>query len=183
VNIVIIGGSVRDERKNGKALRFAQESLKQRGHDVSVIDPKEDEFPLLNKMWKEYEEGEAPDVLERGAQKIKEADGVLLVSPEYNHSVPPALKNVLDHYLDIFSFKPSAIMCYSVGSFGGVRAMIALRSIVAEQGMPSIPTMYPIPKIQENLSEDGEPLRDDLQPGFDDFAAEFEWYMEAFARQ
>ena len=61
--------------------------------------------------------------------------------------------------------------------------MIALRSIVAEQGMPSIPTVYPIPKIQENLSEDGEPLRDDLQPRFDDFAAEFEWYMEAFARQ
>lgn len=183
MNITIIVGSVRDERQGIKAVRFAKNELDERGHDVSLIDPKKDEYPFLNKMWKEYEEGEAPNVLEKGAEKIQAADGILLVTAEYNHSVPPALKNVLDHYLESFSFKPSAIMCYSAGSFGGVRAMIALRSIVAEQGMPSIPSIYPIPEIQNNLSENGEPQRDDMKPRFDDFAEEFEWYMEAFAKQ
>lgn len=183
MNIVVIVGSVRDERQGIKAVRFAESELESRGHDVSRIDPKEDEYPLLNKMWKEYDDGEAPPALERGAEKIREADGVLLVSAEYNHSVPPALKNVLDHYLESFAFKPSAILCYSAGSFGGVRAMIALRSIVAEQGMPSIPSIYPIPKIQDNLSDDGEPQRDDMRPLFEEFAEEFEWYMEAFRRQ
>src|SRR3954470_5506994 len=100
-------------------------------------------------MYKEYEPGHAPEALERLAGIIRPADGYLIVSGEYNHSIPPALSNLLDHFLEEYFFKPSAIVCYPVGSFGGVRAAMQLRAMLGELGMPSVPSLLPFPKAQE----------------------------------
>ena len=51
-----------------------------------------------------------------------------IVSGEYNHGIPPGLKNLLDHFLEEYFFRPSAIVCYSAGQFGGVRAAMQLRA-------------------------------------------------------
>ena len=72
-------------------------------------------------MYKEYEKGKAPAVLERFALLYRAADAFIVVSGEYNHSIPPALSNLLDHFLEEYFFRPSAIVCYSAGAFGGVR--------------------------------------------------------------
>src|SRR3546814_18651840 len=75
------------------------------------------------------------------ATLYRRADGFLIVSAEYNHGIPPALKNLLDHFLEEYFWRPSAIACYSAGQFGGVRAAMQLRSTLAELGMPSIPRL------------------------------------------
>ena len=77
----------------------------------------------------------------------------VIVSGSYNHSIPPPLSNLLDHFLEEYFFKPSAIMCYSAGAFGGVRAAMQLRAMLAEMGMSSIPSLLPFPKAQEMLDE------------------------------
>jgi NAD(P)H-dependent FMN reductase len=85
-------------------------------------------FPLLDKMYKEYPKGEAPEQLEAVADFIRQADGFLVISGEYNHGIPPALKNMLGHYLEEWFWRPSAIACYSAGAFGGVRAAMQVRA-------------------------------------------------------
>ena len=103
----------------------------------------------------------------------------VVVSGEYNHSIPPALSNLLDHFLEEYFFRPSAIVCYSAGSFGGVRAAMQLRSLLGEVGMPSISSIFPIPTIGKAFDEAGEPADAAFVPRFERFASEFEWYAAA----
>jgi NAD(P)H-dependent FMN reductase len=157
LRIVVFYGSVRTERQGIRAARFVVAKCRERGHEVSLIDPLEYRLPLIDKMYKEYRPEEAPETLRRMAALIVPADAYLVVSGEYNHSIPPALSNLMDHFLEEYFYKPSAIVCYSAGSFGGVRAAIQLRAMLAEMGTSSIPSIFPIPKVQEAFDEDGTP--------------------------
>jgi NAD(P)H-dependent FMN reductase len=132
-------GSVRSDRQGIKAARFIVAQLQARGHEAILVDPMEKKLPLLDRMYKEYPGGQAPTVLEELASLYRRADGFMIVTAEYNQSVPPALKNLLDHFLEEYFWRPSAILSYSAGRFGGVRAAVALRTILGELGMPSIP--------------------------------------------
>jgi NAD(P)H-dependent FMN reductase len=185
LQILVIYGSVRTDRQGIKAARYIVSRCRERGHEVDLIDPREDPLPLLDRMYKEYEKGKAPEVLERIAGKIRRADAFIIVSGEYNHSIPPALSNLLDHFLEEYFWRPSAIVCYSAGPFGGVRAAMQLRAMLCELGTPSIPSLFPVPKVQDAFEDDGTP-RD---PAFDRrvgrFLDELEWYARALheARQ
>lgn len=179
LNIAVFYGSVRHHRKGIRAARFIEDKCITRGHQTTLIDPLDYELPLLDKMYKEFEKGEAPEVLQKLAGIIIEADGYIVVSAEYNHSIPPALSNLLDHFLEEYFFKPSAILCYSAGSFGGVRAAMQLRSMLAEMGMSSIPSILPVPKIGSAFEEDGTPNDNAYHRRADRFLNEFEWYAEA----
>lgn len=182
LKLVVLVGSVRSDRQGIKAARFVHQALTARGHEVTLVDPVEVALPLLDRMYKEYEQGHAPQALEDLAALYRAADGFVVVSGEYNHSIPPALSNLLDHFLEEYFFRPSAIVCYSAGAFGGVRAAMQLRAMLCELGMPSIPSLFPIPTIQNALDDDGAP-RDParLERRFTRFASEFEWYAGALA--
>jgi NAD(P)H-dependent FMN reductase len=130
-------------------------------------------------MYKEHPKGSAPPSLERLAALFRAADAFVIVSAEYNHSIPPALSNLLDHFLEEYFWRPSAIVCYSAGPFGGVRAAMQLRAMLCELGMPSISSLLPVPRVQAALDVDGNPLDEALGRRFNRFAAELEWYAEA----
>lgn len=179
LKIVVFYGSVRSDRQGIKAARFVVNACQQRGHDVALIDPLEYPLPLLDKMYKEYEPDKAPDVLKRMAHVIIPADAYIIVSGEYNHTVPPALANLMDHFLEEYFWKPSAIVCYSAGSFGGVRASITLRSMLAEMGMSSIPSVFPIPHVQDAFDENGMPKDAKYHDRGKKFLDELEWYAYA----
>src|SRR5215472_4346054 len=177
---VVLVGSVRCDRQGIKAARFVERSLQTRGHEVSLVDPVELQLPLLDRMYKEYPKGTAPAMLESLATLYRAADAFVVVSGEYNHSIPPALSNLLDHFLEEYFFRPSAIVCYSAGAFGGVRAAMQLRAMLSELGMPSISSLFPIPRIQSALDAGGQPSDTSVGQRFTRFAAELEWYAEAF---
>ena len=179
LKLVVLVGSVRSDRQGIKAARYVEKSLAARGHEVTVVDPVVVQLPLLDRMYKEYDKGKAPAVLEGLATLYRAADGFVVVSGEYNHSIPPALSNLLDHFLEEYFFRPSAIVCYSAGGFGGVRAAMQLRAMLCELGMPSISSLFPIPKIQNALDESGTALDQALDRRFVRFAAELEWYASA----
>src|SRR5262252_5277291 len=172
LKVVVLLGSVRSDRQGIKAARFVERGLIARGHHVTLVDPVQLQLPLLDRMYKEYPQGTAPDVLEKLATLYREADAFVVVSGEYNHSIPPALSNLLDHFLEEYFFRPSAIVCYSTGAFGGVRAAMQLRAMLCELGMPSVPSLFPIPRIQQALDEEGMPLVADLDRRLSRFAAE-----------
>jgi len=176
---IVIFGSVRIGRQGIKATHFIVNALKERGHDVTLVDPTEYKLPLLEKMYKSYEKGKAPEILEKLAKLFKAADAFVIVTTEYNHSVPPALVNLLDHFLEEYFFRPSAIVSYSAGGFGGVRAASHLRDMLGELGMPAIPTSFPISKIQNALDEKGKPLDEKMNQRVKKFLDELEWYANA----
>ena len=171
--VPVILGSVRTERQGIKAAKFVIAKLRERGHEPVLVDPMELDLPLLDRMYKEYPRGEAPEKLERLA------DGFVVVSAEYNQSVPPALKNTLDYFLEEYFWRPSTIVSYSAGRFGGVRAAIALRPILAEMGMPSLPSILAIPSIGKSLGEDGGATEDWIDRSAAKWLDEFEWYATA----
>jgi NAD(P)H-dependent FMN reductase len=179
--VPVILGSVRSDRQGIKAARYIIRQLDSRGHEPVLIDPIEKQLPLLDRMYKEYPKGKAPPLLEELAALYRRSDGFMIVSAEYNQSVPPALKNLLDHFLEEYFWRPSAIMCYSGGRFGGVRAAVALRTILAELGMPSIPSILAVPTIGQALTEQGSSNEAWIDAAAARFLAEFEWYAEALA--
>ena len=182
INTAVIYGSARSSRRGIKAARFIVNKLKERGHAVTLIDTQEYELPLLDRMYKEFDEGSAPEAMTAVAKTLDAADGFVVISAEYNHSVPAALKNLLDHYQSEYLYKPSAIVTYSAGPFGGVRALVNMRAILAELGTPSIPSAFPVSQVQNAFDDDGTAL----DPAYDKrvvkFLDEYEWYANAMSQ-
>lgn len=179
LKLVALVGSVRSDRQGIKAARLVERSFSARGHEVSVVDPVALQLPLLDRMYKEYAKGMAPASLNELALLYRSADAFIVISGEYNHSIPPALSNLLDYFLEEYFWRPSAIVCYSAGAFGGVRAAMQLRAMLCELGMPSISSLFPIPKIQTAVDSEGRPLDPAIERRFERFASELEWYAEA----
>ncbi len=183
LSVPVLLGSVRRDRVGIRAARLIVAALTSRGHRPELVDPVVEQLPLLDRMYKEYPKGQAPAGLERLAELYRRADGFMIVSAEYNNGIPPALKNLLDHFLEEYFWRPSAIVCYSPGQFGGVRAAMQLRMTLAELGMSSIPSIFPIPRIVQVLDPEGRPLESWVESRLDRFIAEFCWYARAMKRE
>lgn len=179
LRIPVIYGSVRTARQGIGVARFMMSELKRRGCDPVLVDPLEYRLPLLDLMYKDYSPGTAPAHLEELATMYRGADGFVIVSGEYNHGIPPALKNLLDHFLEEYFWRPSAIVCYSGGRFGGVRAAMQLRMSLGELGMPSIPSLLPVPNVSTTFNEEGIPADARFVERNEGFFSEFLWYMNA----
>ena len=180
LSVAVLLGSVRRDRMGIRAARLVVGELERRGHAVHLVDPLELQLPLLDRMYKEHPPGEAPEPLEHLADLYRSVDGFLVVSGEYNHGIPPALKNLLDHFLEEYFWRPSGIVCYSAGGFGGVRAAMQLRMTLAELGMPSISSLLPIPRIGETIDEHGV-ASEVTERSMNRFLDEFEWFARALA--
>ena len=99
----------------GIRLAILVEGLRRRGDDVELIDAKAIGLPMLDRMYKEYPKGAAPAALEELAGKIRAADGFMFVTGEYNWGMQPGLKNLTDHFLEEWFWRPAAIVSYSAG--------------------------------------------------------------------
>jgi len=179
--IALIVGSVREKRQGIKVARWMEGKLKSRGHTVYFIDPLEINLPLLNKMYKEMPNPTAQLIDLRN--KIKDAEGYMPITPEYNHSTSAAMKNTLDYFLEEYYFKPSAIVSYSPGFFGGINAAQQLRLVFAELGAPSIPSSFSISRVNEVFDDNGKLVDERYNNRVVRFLDEFEWYIEALKNQ
>jgi NAD(P)H-dependent FMN reductase len=183
--VAVLQGSVRTERMGDRAAKWVVSQLQKRGHEAVVVDAAALDLPLLDKMWKEVKTDGSIDSaslrmkLAQIAELYARADGYVVVSGEYNHSIPPALTNLIDYFLEEYAFRPSAIVCYSAGPYGGVRAAMQLRALLPEVGLPTIPSLQPIPSIGSSLSAEGVALTQDLAEKSGKFFDEFDWYMRA----
>lgn len=177
-------GSVRGHRQGDRVAKFLVDRIAARGDRPTFVDPAEYPLPLLDKMAKEYASVDAmPDAMGRLHGLFEQADAYVVCTAEYNHAPPPALLNMLSTFQTEFYWKPSAIACYSVGSFGGVRAAMTLRCTLPELGMSSIPSILPFPNMNDLLDVAGKPAgdADRLHKRTDKFLDELNWYSDALA--
>jgi len=139
-----------------RVARACVAQLAAAGMDVELVDPLELALPGVFKPQFAYPEGQAPADLQTLAGKISAAHGFVMVSPEYNHSMSPALAHLLNHFGgSLFAFKPSAIVTYSAGQWGGARAAMGMRPFLSELGCLPVSAMIHLPKAQDVLTEDG----------------------------
>lgn len=179
LSTAVLYGSARQSRQGIRAARYVVRKLQERGQTVTLVDTMDSELPMLDRMYKEFAQGEAPATMEAIAGTLRDADGFVVVSGEYNHSIPAALKNLLDHFQKEYFYKPSAIVTYSAGPFGGVRALVNLRGILAELGTPSIPSAFPVSRVGSSFDEQGNPLDKAYDERIVRFLDEYEWYAHA----
>jgi NAD(P)H-dependent FMN reductase len=184
--VLVLYGSYRSDRMGIRLAQFLVEGLRARGHDVELIDAKAIDLPILDRMYKEYPKGKAPEKLEKLAGQIRDADGFVFVTGEYNWGIQPGLKNLTDHFLEEWFWRPAAIASYSAGRFAGARAAMAWHGTLSEMGMVVISSSIAVGPISHTLSEQSEPTGDGgtaLTHAFPRFAEDFEWWIEAVKLQ
>jgi NAD(P)H-dependent FMN reductase len=180
--ILVFYGSYRSDRMGIRLAQYVVERLRRRGDDIELIDAKAIDLPMLDRMYKEHPKGEAPEALERLAGKVRGADGFVFITGEYNWGVQPGLKNLTDHFLEEWFWRPAAIASYSAGRFSGVRAATAWHGILSEMGMVVVSSTIAVGPIGQTLSAEGEPVGEGgqaLERAFPRFANDLMWWVEA----
>ena len=184
--LLVFYGSYRSDRMGIRLAHFIVESLRARGDDAELIDAKAVGLPMLDRMYKEHPKGEAPAVLEQLAEKIRGADGFVFVTGEYNWGIQPGLKNLTDHFLEEWFWRPAAIASYSAGRFAGARAGTAWHATLSEMGMVVISSTIAVGTISQALSADAKPTGEGgkaLERAFPRFADDLAWWVEAAKAQ
>jgi len=153
-----------------------------------TVDPLDIAQPAPFKPHFAYAAGKAPEQLDDLADKIAGADGYVMVSPEYNHSMSPALAHLLNHFgSSLFAYKPSAIVTYSAGQWGGARAAVNMRTFLSELGCLPVSAMIHVPGAQDVFDETGAYL-DGIDGNrwdtyLDRTLTQLRWWAEAAATQ
>src|SRR3977135_3108652 len=138
--ILVFYGSYRSDRMGIRLAQFAIDGLRSRDDEVELIDAKAVGLPMLDRMYKEYPKGQAPAALEKLAGQIRGADGFVFITGEYNWGMQPGLKNLTDHFLEEWFWRPAAIASYSAGRFAGARSALAWHGRLSERGMVVFPS-------------------------------------------
>ena len=180
--ILVLYGSYRSERRGIRLADFVVASLLARGESPELIDAKIVGLPMLDRMYKEYAKSEAPAAMEALARKIRTADAFIFVVGEYNWGMQPGLKNLTDHFLEEWFWRPAAIVSYSAGRLSGARSNFLWHGTLSEMGMVVISSTLTVGQISHTLTASGEPIGEaglGLQRAFPRFADDLAWWTEA----
>ena len=184
--VLIFYGSYRSNRQGIRLAEWLVRAFADRGAEPELVDAKVLDLPMLDRMFKEYPDGEAPPNLRELAEKIKAADAFVFVTGEYNWGVQPGLKNLTDHFLEEWYWRPAAIVSYSAGRFAGARAGLAWHGTLSEMGMVVVSSTIAVGGIGSAFDEQGEPKGESgaaLTRAFPRFADDLAWWSQAARAQ
>ncbi len=185
-NVLVFYGSYRVDRVGIRMARFVTAELGARGATAELIDAREVGLPILDRMYKEYPAGAAPPAMEALARKIRAADAFVFVIGEYNWGPQPGLKNLTDHFLEEWFWRPAAVVSYSPGRLSGARAASAWHPILSEMGMVVISSTVAVGPIAETFDAGGEPLGhvgEVVRKTFAKVADDLAWWTSAARNQ
>jgi len=186
LQILVLYGSYRSDRKGIRLAHWIREEIRSRGDAAELIDAKAVGLPIMDRMYKEYAPGEAPAQMEALATKIRQADAFVFVVGEYNWGVQPGLKNLTDHFLEEWFWRPAGIASYSAGRTAGVRAALAWRSTLSEMGMVVVSSTLAVGPIEQALDVHGRPTGEHgrlLEAALPQFLEDLAWWAEAAKAQ
>lgn len=184
--ILVFYGSYRADRMGIRLADYVVAGLQARGAKAELVDAKAVGLPMLDRMYKEYPKHGAPAALEALAERIRSADAFVFVTGEYNWGPQPGLKNLTDHFLEEWFWRPAAIASYSAGRFSGVRSGTIWHSILSEMGMVVVSSTLAVGSIAQTLSADAKPTGsggEALEKAFPRFADDLAWWTEAAREQ
>lgn len=182
MNIIILSASVRTGRSSNRVATFFKNFIDagQTAH-AEILDLQHYQFPIFEERLK-FQKNPSPATLEF-AEKIKSADGIIIVTPEYNGGYPASLKNVIDLLNDEWKRKPIAISTVSAGAFGGSQVITSLQFSLWKLQAWTVPVLFPVPNVNDTFTEDGVPVnRETMEKRATTFLNELLWCMEAKKR-
>ena len=181
-HLALISSSVRLNNTTKRVALFFQKYIQ--AHNLGttdLLDLQEFSFPVFEERL-QYQEDPTVQVLDF-ADRIRKADGVLIVTPEYNGGYPASLKNVVDLLYDEWRRKPIAIATVSDGIFGGTQVITSLQFSLFKIRAWVVPAMFPVPKAQDNFDDAGNPLnKTTMEKHAKNFTEEWLWCIEAKRR-
>jgi NAD(P)H-dependent FMN reductase len=153
-HISIISASVRIKRNSNRVALYLKKYIEENKlASVEILDLNEYQFPIFNERLK-YQSDPSAKTLDF-AEKIKSANGVIIVTPEYNGGYPASLKNVVDLLMDEWRHKPVAISTVSAGAFGGTQVITSLQFTLWKMKAQTVTATFPVPKVQDAFDENG----------------------------
>ncbi|MBD0331419.1 MAG: NAD(P)H-dependent oxidoreductase [Chitinophagaceae bacterium] len=178
MHIAIISSSVRTGRNSHRVSLFFKKFVEeQKLATTEIIDLLQYHFPIFDERLSNIKEPSA-QMLEF-AGKIKSADGIIIVTPEYNGGYPASLKNVIDLLYPEWKRKPIALATVSDGPYGGTQVMTSLLFTLWKIGSWVVPAMYRVSKVHEAYDENGNAVDSKIPKFAKAFLDELMWCMEA----
>jgi NAD(P)H-dependent FMN reductase len=181
-HIAIISSSVRINRNSHRVALFFQNYLHENNHGTTeIIDLKEFNFPLFDERIK-YHPNPSAAMLDI-SNRVKSADGIIIVTPEYNGGYPAALKNVVDLLYDEWHRKPIALAAVSDGDFGGTQVITSLQFSLWKIRAWVVPARFHVQNVDESYDEKGVPAdKAATEKRTKGFISELLWCIEAKSR-
>lgn len=163
--ILAFAGSAREASFNKLLVKIAAAGAEAAGAEVTWVDLKDYPMPLFNQDLEERDG--LPETVIQFKELMKSHQGMLIACPEYNSSITPLLKNMIDWVsrsepdeapmaLSCFQGKVAAIMATSPGGLGGLRGLVHVRSILESIGVIVIPDQKAIPKAYQAFDGEGQ---------------------------
>ena len=149
-------------------------------HEIDIIDMKDWSVPPVQTVWSTADK--APVELQPLAKRIFDADAFILMTPEYNGSYSPAMKNLLDHFPKQ-RHKTFGIVTASPGAMGGMRASQQLLLLVPALFGIASPYMLIVPAVDKKFNEAGELVDEAFENSVHNFVTEFLWLAETLTAQ
>lgn len=180
--ILIISSSIRKKRNSHRVALFLQQYIAKRGlGEPEILDLREYNFPLFEERLTRAEDPDERWV--EASNKINNAKGVIIVTPEYNGGYPASLKNVIDFMYKEWRRKPIALAAVSDGQFGGTQVVQSLQFVLWKIGAWTVPARFHASFADKNYDEQGVPADKKLSEKMAEmFIDELLWCMEAKRR-
>jgi len=176
----IILGSVREGRQGINVANYVREQIIKSGDQVELIDPKELDLDMMYNRFQDMQN--PPEKLTQLSETLKSCDGFIFVTAEYNSSIPPALKNLIDYFTTEFYKKPASVISYSMGDFAGLIAASHLKLALINLGMIIVPHYMPVPAIHTVFDESGKLLKEEYEKRVLKLIEETKWFEELLAK-
>ncbi|MBY5956797.1 NAD(P)H-dependent oxidoreductase [Membranicola marinus] len=178
-DIVIISSSIRDGRKSHRVALFFQQFIKSKGYETPhILDLKDYSFPLFEERLARMTDPEPK--WEEFAGRINGADGVIIVTPEYNGGYPASLKNAIDFMYKEWHRKPMALAAVSDGPFAGTQVIMSLQFTLWKIGAWTVPARYHVPNVDKTYDDSGRSLNPEITDKLAGaFVDELMWCVQA----
>lgn len=156
-NISIISSSIRSERKSHNVALYLQNYISENKlANAEILDLKKYNFPLFEERLKFL--SNPSDSLLEFAEKINTTNAIIIVTPEYNGSLPASLKNIIDVLYDEWQNKPIALSTVSSGIFGGNQCLTHLQFILWKMKASVLQTNFPVPTVEKSIDDLGKAI-------------------------
>jgi NAD(P)H-dependent FMN reductase len=181
-HIAIVSASVRTGRKSHRVALYFRQYIEEKNLATSeIIDLLSYNFPLFEERFQYL--NSPPDHVVEFANRIRNADGILIVTPEYNGGYPASLKNVIDLLTNEWKHKPVAISTVSDGDFGGTQVITSLQFSLWKIKAFTVPAMFPVPRVDQLFEDNGLPTdKEKTDKRASGFLSELLWCIEAKKR-
>lgn len=180
-NVIVISGTTREGRKSHQVANYLVEELnKKENVAVDLLDVKALNFPLMEYKFNQHPNPTAE--MKKAQTVLENANGIIIVSPEYNGDMPGALKNTLDYFYEEYKDKAFGISTVSSGDRGGVRVGLNLRQQALNYNGIVLPRMLAVPNVGDKFDENNKLKDEQWGKDADSFLDKFLWLTRALLK-